>query len=297
MRLPNLLLLFLLATPPVVAAQWPPSLRADLERRIAASGATVGLVLTVPETGMRLSVGGNARFHAASTMKVAVLIELARRIDAGGMSWSDTVTVRNAFRSIVDSSDYHLNPTDDSDSTLYRAENQGVAVRRLAELMITRSSNLATNLLVARLGPVRIQATARALGADSILIRRGVEDGKAYAAGLNNTLSAQDLAALLSAIVSGRAASAAGTAEMTRILLAQEFNDRIPAGLPPGTPVAHKTGEITALAHDAAIIYPAAGPPYVLVVLTSGLAAADAAAALIADLSRMIWRVVTRSRT
>jgi beta-lactamase class A len=122
--------------------------------------------------------------------------------------------------------------------------------------MMTRSSRLATNLLIDRLEARQVQATARALGADFIEVRRGMEDSKAYAAGLNNTTTAGGLARLLVALDRGEAASEASSAEIPRIPLARELNDGIPAGLPAGVTVAHKTGEITGVAHDAAIVCP-----------------------------------------
>ena len=84
---------------------------------------------------------------------------------------------------------------------------------------------------------------------------------------------------------------------MREILLAQEFNDRIPAGLPPGTRAAHKTGEITAVSHDAAIVYPVGRKPYVLVVLTRGLRDGAQSATLIADISRITWTGAALSAT
>lgn len=271
-----------------LVAQAPASLPEALAARIAASGAEVALVYRPLGGGEGVAIRPRLRFHAASTMKLPVLIELARRIDAGELRWEDELVVRNRFASIVDGSPYRLSAADDSDSTLYAAEGQRVPVRRLAELMIARSSNLATNLLIERLDPARVQATARALGADSIEVRRGVEDGKAYERGLNNTTTAADLAALLAAVAEGRAAWAEGSREIVRILLAQEFNDGIPAGLPPGARVAHKTGEITRIAHDAAIVYPEGGAPYVLVILTRGLERREDAARLMAELARLV---------
>src|SRR5206468_11099584 len=85
---------------------------------------------------------------------------------------------------------------DDSDSTLYTLVGRNRSVRELLELMITRSSNLATNILIERVGASRAQASARALGAWSIQVLRGVEDGAAYRAGLNNTTTARDLGVL-----------------------------------------------------------------------------------------------------
>ena len=271
----------------------PLSLREVIERRLRAEPGTVSVAF------LDLGSGGSAfrdpdrRFHAASTMKVPVLIQLARDVDSGRTRWNDSVPVRNSFRSIVDGSPFTLDPADDSDSSLYALEGRPVSQRRLAELMIERSSNLATNLLIARLDASRVNATAHALGADSIEVRRGVEDGKAFEKGLNNTTTARDLAVLLAAIATDRAASPAASREILRMLLAQEFNEGIPAGLPPGTRVAHKTGSITALLHDAAIVYPPGRPPYVLVVLTRGYPKQEDAARLIADISRIVYQRVT----
>jgi beta-lactamase class A len=168
-----------------------------------------------------------------------------------------------------------------------------VPVRELVDRMITRSSNLATNAVIAVVGAQHANATAHRLGATRMNVLRGVEDSKAYEAGRNNTTTARDLAALLAALERGAAATPASTDSMRSILLRQEFNDRIPAGLPPGTRVAHKTGEITAIAHDAAIVYlPDGRAPYVLVILTRGLRDTKASASLAADISRLVYEHV-----
>lgn len=297
MRIQCLTLAILAATgAPNLQAQDLSELRTAIETRLKQDSATVGVVFLDPERAESLDIGGHTRFHAASTMKVPVLIELARRIDAGELGWSTELRVRNEFRSIVDGSSYMLDLTDDSDSTLYRRVSEEVSCRELASLMITRSSNLATNLLIGRLDPRRVNATAHALGADSILVLRGVEDNKAFQAGRNNTTTALDLAVLLRSIALGRAASDSSTRVMLDMLLGQEFNDGIPAGLPVGVPVAHKTGEITALLHDAAIIYPPGRGPYVLVVLTRGLPEHARLARLQADVSRLTYEWATRPR-
>src|SRR3954469_3926730 len=157
------------------------------------------------------------------------------------------------------------------------------------ERMIVRSSNLATNALIALVGAEQANATAHALGATHIRVLRGVEDNKAYAAGLNNTTTSADLAVLLERIERNEALSPASARLMKEILLRQEFNGEIPAGLPPGTPVAHKTGSITATLHDAAIVYPPSRAPYVLVVLTRKIPDEKVAKKMIADISRMVW--------
>src|SRR5713101_638325 len=250
-----------------------PSLRAQIEARIAQTPArAVGLYYRDLTTGDSLTVGAATRFHAASTMKLPVMIQLFRDRDAGLLSLNDSLTVTNTFRSIVDSSPYQLDLTDDSDSSLYQRVGQRISIRALIELMETVSSNLATNLLVTRVGAPRANATAHALGADSILVLRGVEDGKAYRAGLNNSTTARDLGVLLAAIAENRAASPASCREMLAILGRQQLNEGVPAGLPAGTRVYHKTGWIDQVVyHDAALVEPLGGRRYVLVVLTGGI--------------------------
>ena len=274
----------------------PLSLREAIEGRLRAEPGTVSVAFLDLQTGGSAFREPDRRFHAASTMKVPVLIQLARDVDSGRTRWDDSIPVRNSFRSIVDGSPFTLDPADDSDSSLYALEGRPVTQQRLAELMIERSSNLATNILIDRLDAARVNATAHALGADSIQVRRGVEDGKAYEKGLNNTTTARDLAVLLAAIATDRAASPGASREILRMLLAQEFNEGIPAGLPAGTPVAHKTGSITALLHDAAIVYPPGRAPYVLVVLTRGYPREADAARVIADLSRIVYDRVMAPR-
>ncbi|HEV8598385.1 MAG TPA: serine hydrolase [Gemmatimonadales bacterium] len=260
------------------------------------SGAVVAVVLQDPVSGLSLELNPDVRFHAASTMKLGVLLELGRRIDAGELHWNDSLPIKNAFASIVDGSTYALDQGSDSDSTVYAAIGARWSLRQLATRMIVRSSNLATNLLVERLDAKRITATIRSLQADSMLVLRGVEDGKAYEKGLNNTTTARDLAVLLRALADGNAVSRATGAELLGILEAQEFNDGIPAGLPPGTRVAHKTGEITATWHDAALVYPPDGKPYALVVLTRGVPERARGVSLHADLARLVHGAVLEAR-
>jgi beta-lactamase class A len=252
-------------------------------------GAQVGLAYFDLATGDTLFLNPDSSFHAASTMKVPVMVELFRRANSGSFALNQRLLVVNQFASIVDGSPYSLDIDSDSDSTLYRRVGDRVPVDSLLRLMITRSSNFATNILISLVGADEVNRTMRSLGAQRIRVLRGVEDGKAFDKGLNNTTTARDLAIILRAIEEGRAASAEGTREMREILLAQEFNEKIPAGLPPGVRVAHKTGEITAHSHDAAIVYPPGRRPYVLVVLTRGLQDGAKSSRLIADISSIVY--------
>lgn len=273
------------------------ALRDSILARVAASPpATVAVSFIDLETGQSVSINEDSVFHAASTMKIPVMIEVLRRSQAGAFALDQGVLLVNQFASIVDGSPYSMDPAEDSDTALYSQVGERVPIRDLMRRMITRSSNLATNQLIALVGADRVTATARTLGAAKMQVLRGVEDQKAFDRGMINTTTSADLAALLAAIERGDALSAASSAEMRDILLAQEHRNKIPAGLPPGTRVAHKTGEIIAVSHDAAVVYPSSRRPYILVVLTRGLRDGKASGALIADISRLVYSHVTGGR-
>lgn len=266
------------------------SLKSMIERRIAqVDGAIAGVAFHDLGRGDTLFINADDGFHAASTMKVPVMIELFRRIDARALDLNQGILLVNQFGSIVDGSPFSLDAGDDSDSSAYAAVGKRLTVRELIDRMITRSSNLATNALIELVRADHANATAHELGAKNIRVLRGVEDNKAFRAGLNNTTTARDLAVLLEAIETGRAASRSSSDAMRDILLRQEFSAEIPAGLPPGTKVAHKTGWITGVLHDAAIVYPPNRKPYVLVVLTRGIPDQKVARQLIVDISRLIY--------
>ncbi len=230
------------------------------------------------------------RMHAASTMKVPVMLQLYLDAEEGRIDLDAPVTVTTTFTSILDGSEYILNQTSDSDQSLYDQVGEPVSTRHLMDRMITWSSNLATNLLIRDADAERVTRTMRALGADSIEVLRGVEDIPAFEAGLSNTTTARDMGIVMTALARGDTASEASRAEMIEILERQQFRAKIPAGVPEGIRVANKTGGITGIHHDAAIIYPKDGPAYVLVILIRGLPGeGERADALAADLSRMIW--------
>jgi beta-lactamase class A len=278
------------------ASQQAGTLRDRLEARIARAPAqAVGLYYRALARPDSVLIGANLRLHAASTMKVPVMIQMFRDADAGILGLDDSLTVHTAFPSLVPGAAFTVGKEDDSDSTLHALAGRNRSVRELLELMITRSSNLATNILIERVGASRAQASARSLGAWSIHVLRGVEDGAAYRAGLNNTTTARDLGVLLAAIATGQAASRPACDSMLAILGRQEFNEGIPIGVPPGTRVAHKTGWIGEVVyHDAAVVYPPGRQSYVLVVLTGGIKEDSVAHNLVADLSRIVYEMVAR---
>jgi beta-lactamase class A len=264
-----------------------PQLETRLRQIIATSGAEVAVAYRTLDGRTELLVDADKSFHAASTMKVPVMIELFRQARAGTLSLNDPLAIRNDFRSIVDGSSYKLSEGDDSDKEVYAVMGKTMTLGRLCDAMITVSSNFAANLLIEKLGVENIRRTVTALGAGGMQVLRGVEDQKAFDKGLNNGTTARGLMVLLDRIGHGQAVDPESDAAMIEILKRQAFNDAIPAGLPPGTPVAHKTGNITRIHHDAAIVY--APRPYVLVLLVRGIGDRKKSAALMAELSKAIY--------
>ena len=263
------------------------NLESEMRNVIAASGAEVSVALRPLDGRDEVLIDPDRSFHAASTMKVPVMIELFRQARTGTVGLDDPLAIRNQFRSIVDGSPYALSEGDDSDKAIYAAVGRTLTLHELCEAMITASSNFASNLLIEKLGADRIQRTVSALGADGMRVLRGVEDQKAFDKGLNNTTTARGLLVLLDKLAHGRAVDAQADDEMVAILKRQKFNDAIPAGLPSVVAVAHKTGTITRIHHDAAIVY--AGRPYILVVLVRGIDDQKQSAVLISRLSRLAF--------
>jgi beta-lactamase class A len=289
---PVALLFAVLSAAPNQMPPTPASVTDQVRSIIAASGAEVAVVyrpLNVdPSNGAaQILINDTTRFHAASTMKVPIMIELFRQVDAGRLRLDDTMIVTNTFTSIVDGSAYQLSTSEDSDGEIYKAIGRPLSYRQLCEAMITASSNLAANLLIERLGAKAVQQTVDALGAPGMQVLRGVEDQKAFDAGMNNTTDAEGLATLMWKIARGEVVSREASASMVEILKRQKFREGIPSGVPAGTVTASKTGSITRIRHDAAIVF--APRPYVLVVLVRGLDDGDKADALIASISRAIF--------
>ena len=264
----------------------------ELSRRIdtliaASEAETVGVAVIDLETGLTLGRNADVSMHAASTMKVPVMVALFEKIDRGELSLEEPIPVRNEFRSIVDGSTFAVES--DSDMELHTLVGQSVTLENLMRRMIVRSSNLATNLLIDLAGPARIRELMHGLGAEGVVVLRGVEDIPAFEAGRNNTTTAGDMAIVMRAIAEQSVISPDASRRMLEILEAQEFRGGVPAGVPETVRVANKTGSITRHRHDAAIVMPPGRRPYVLVVLTRGIENGRDGDELIARISRLVW--------
>ena len=270
------------------------SVATRLEPYFHKPGITIAVAYQNLATGAGYFRNEDLSYHAASTMKLPVMMALFQAIDGGELRLDEPIAVRNQFPSLLDGSPYALDPKEDGDPELYAAIGSTRPLEELIRRMIVRSSNLATNLLIDKIGASRANDLMRSLGAYRIQVLRGVEDQKAFTANLNNEVTAGDLAVALTALVQGTTFTPASRRKMLEILGAQEFNEKIPAYLPQGTVIAHKTGDITGLHHDAALVFPPDSPadkPYVLVVLTTGYLDQKEADQTIAGISRIVWEL------
>lgn len=269
---------------------------AQLEQQIKAELAKEKGIFAVAfknlSTDEEILISARDSFHAASTMKTPVLIELYRQAAAGKFSLQDSVLVKNEFKSIVDGSLYSMDIDDDSEGQLYDAIGRKRTIADLSYDMIIYSSNLATNILIELVDAKKVTQSMRELGAPDIEVLRGVEDNKAYELGLSNSTTAFDLMAIYEKLAKGEVVNEQASQEMIDILLDQKFNEIIPAHLPKEVKVAHKTGVITAVHHDSGIVLLPDGKRYVLVLLSRELGDFDSGTAKMADISKMIYDYV-----
>jgi beta-lactamase class A len=264
-------------------------LKKSIEQRLSTVKGDFAVVCKDLQSNEILLINEKANFHAASTMKLAVMVEIFRQADRGIISLQDSVLVKNEFKSIVDGSIYSLDITDDSADDIYKRIDTKMTIYELVYQMITVSSNLATNILIEIADAGKIAKTLKKMGIKDMKVLRGVEDKKAFDKGLNNSVTAYDLMLLLEKIDERKAASDSACNQMLDILFAQKFNDIIPAQLPKDVKVAHKTGSITGVQHDAGIVYMPNGKKYVLVLLSKNLKDTTAAIKVLADISKWIF--------
>lgn len=287
MKLRPLLVLF------VVVFSLAAALQDSIQQKMKEFGATDCGIYFENFSGKIFTHDADKIFHAASTMKVPVMMEVYRQVEAGTLQLNQPVLVKNEFKSIIDGSPYTLSKDDDSDLEMYSHIGEELPLRELMEHMINRSSNLATNLIIQIVTPEKVMELMREIGAKDMNVLRGVEDGKAYDAGKNNTTSARALAISLKAILDPKLFKEASRKEMLAILLSQHDRDAIPAGVlaqDPKLKVANKDGWITEINHDAAIIQDDQGHKAILVILTRGVKEEAQGWKLIANLASLLWQ-------
>lgn len=228
-------------------------------------------------------------FHAASTIKTPVMIEVFKQASEGKFNLHDSILIKNEFKSIVDGSTYSMDISRDSGENFYDIIGEKREIIEFVEDMITVSGNLTTNILIEIVGADNVMKTMKSIGANDIKVLRGVEDMKAFNLGLNNTTTAYDLMLIFQSIAEGKIVSEESCKEMVEILSRQKFRSKIPALLPENVKVANKTGWIMGIEHDSGIVFLPDGRKYVLVILAKNVLDNKSAIEVEAKISKMIF--------
>lgn len=270
------------------------TLKNQIEERLSQTAGEFAVAFKDMQSGQSLYINEKTSFHAASTMKTPVMIEVFKQAQAGKFKLTDSILVKNEFKSIVDGSLYSMDIADDSADGMYQKIGQQMTIYELTYQMIIRSSNLATNILIDLVDAKNANATMRGIGARDIQVLRGVEDGKAYEQGLNNTVTAYDLCLIFEKLAKKQWISKSASKKMLNILFDQQFNEVIPAKLPKGVRVAHKTGSISGVQHDSGIVYLPNGKKYVLILLSRNLKSPEEGIAVLSEISGMVYAYFTK---
>lgn len=268
------------------------SLKETIEVRLKTVKGEFGVAFKDLQTQETLFINDHDNFHAASTMKTPVMIEVFKQAKAKKFKLTDSILVKNEFKSIVDGSPFKLDISDDSADDMYRQIGKKMTIYDLTYQMIIVSSNLATNILIDLVDAKNANTTMRQLGAQDIQVLRGVEDTKAFQKGLNNSVTAYDLMLIFEKIALKKVVNKKACDAMIHILFDQKFNEIIPAQLPTNVKVAHKTGSITGVQHDSGIVFLPDGRKYVLVLLSKKLTNPKEGVKVLADISRLIYESV-----
>jgi beta-lactamase class A len=270
--------------------------KTEIIKLIQSSTGTYAVAYKDLQNGNVIFINENEDFHAASTMKTPVMIEAYKQAREGKFSLKDSMMIKNEFKSIVDGSAYSLSSADDGDTDLYKLLGKKTTIYNLIYRMITLSSNLATNLMIEKVGAANVTNTMRSIGAQKIQVLRGVEDGKAYQAGMNNTTTAFDLMLVYECFNNSALLKKEDCDEMIKILLDQKFNNKFPVYLPSSVKIAHKTGSFTTVEHDSGIFFLPDGRKYVLVCLSKNLPDNKIGINTIAQISKIIYNNLYESK-
>jgi beta-lactamase class A len=269
------------------------TLKQQIEQQLATSKGEFAVAFkNLDSPSDTLFINAKTIFHAASTMKTPLMLEVFKQAGEGKFALTDSLILKNDFKSIIDGSAYSLEVGDDSEEALYASLGQKRTVYQLVYEMITVSSNLATNMLIELVGTEKVMETLKTLEINDLQVLRGVEDSKAFKAGKNNTVTAIDLMLLFEKIALNQVLTPADCEEMRKILFDQQFNDIIPALLPKAVKVAHKTGNITGVHHDSGIVYLPNGKKYVLILLSKNLENFEQGTKTLAEVSKLIYEAM-----
>jgi beta-lactamase class A len=249
--------------PPFASRVDDAALAAVIQKAIGGYEGTFSVVVRNLEDGRTASLDGARIYDAASLFKVALLLEAYRQRDAGELDFGQLLTLTEEYVAYDFGT---LGP-------LGLEEGDAVTLEDALKAMIIVSDTPTAVLVQDTVNPARVDATLRSLG----LVDMSV-------AVFELPTTARDMVLLMEAVASGAGVTEGSRREMLALLLQESVRDRIPAGLPPGTAVAHKTGNLNNVTHDVALVW-GPGGPYIIAVLSDRFYETTN----IADLSTAVW--------
>lgn len=245
--------------------------RRDLAALLASYGArgvtATGLLIVDTRSGLVVQVEQDAVFPAASLYKLFVLWKVEAEIAVGQLADDTELVLQEEDVDVED------------DGEPFASPGSIVTVAEARRLMITESNNTAAWLLARTVGWAAI---------DELLQAHGFVQSRVLE---QQTTSAREVTRFFTGVFEQTLDSDLGPAEyatMRELLAAQEINALLPAGFPPGTPFAHKTGTLPEITNDAGVLLPPTGQPLYVTVLTQG--DETASADLMRELAQLIWR-------
>lgn len=255
-----------------------------LKQEIAACAADkeifTGIVIRDLTVGWEMNCNKEKRMPAASLTKIPLMLCCYQAGKEQKIRLDDVITLKNSHK------------TGGSGTLKNMPAGTKITIERLIELMITKSDNTAANILIELLGTEYINAFFRSFGLEETKLARRMMDFTSRKKGIENYTTAGEMAGLLEGIYRGGFLGRETAQRCLWLLKHQEYNDRLPARLPAGTVVAHKTGLERRVCHDAGILFTAKGD-FLICVLTrapkSGKSSKKAKE-VIADIAFWVYR-------
>jgi beta-lactamase class A len=254
--------------------------RRKIEALIEGLDGIAGLCVRDTRDRLRLAHNDGGLFPAASLIKLPIYFEYLNRVRQGSLDPKRCITL--PAPSIV------------GGCGILKDAPPGTAhaLERIATLMVTDSDNTAANILIDILGRERINAAARALGMKDTRLQRKMMDVESLAAGKDNYTTPRDVQAFLEALRRPGAMPPEAGREIMAVLRRQTLNTKLPALLPPAAVVAHKTGELAGVEHDAGLVFN--GPDCCLVVvLTRDLARNEDGVTFCRKIGRLVFDAIS----
>jgi len=223
-------------------AAWS-QLRVELNNQVASYRGKAGIVVKDLRTGWKVAFNEGQAFPSASLVKIPIMAASLKAAQEGRLNLDDSVILKGSYKV--------------PGSGILKTVPAGtpVKVSRLMELMVTESDNTAANMLIDRLGFDYINSYFLKLGLDETNLSRKMMDFRRRRRGVENYTTPDDMAYILEKIYRNKLLNYGASQECLSLLKEQKYRDRLPAKLPAGTEVAHKTGLERNVCHDVGIIF------------------------------------------